>query len=265
MALVLKKIYTGYHWLIYENTDPRAENYIETSVSFLVGFIFLYHSVIRYIGPKLMKERKPFNITNILMIYNVLQILVNVWFMIKHSYIFRKIHHECIPIDFSTNEQSLLELSAVRHFFWLKMFDCLETVFFVLRKSFRQVSFLHLYHHSGMVIALWLATRSYGGGHSLIIGALNTIVHAVMFFYYLLTSIDPSWKKSIAFKRSLTQMQIVQFLYIIFSFGRILITPECPYPKLPCYLVTCQGFFMITLFADFYWKTYISTSKKERK
>lgn len=36
-------------------------------------------------------------------------------------------------------------------FFMLKVVDLMDTVFFILRKKNNQVTFLHIYHHAGMV------------------------------------------------------------------------------------------------------------------
>ena len=52
--------------------------------------------------------------------------------------------------------------------------------FFVLRKRDRQISFLHLYHHSTMFPLWWMGTRWAPGGSSSIPAAVNSSVHVVM-------------------------------------------------------------------------------------
>lgn len=44
--------------------------------------------------------------------------------------------------------------------YWLKVSEMSETVVFVLRKKWNQISFLHVFHHSVMVLLIFL------GGHS---------------------------------------------------------------------------------------------------
>ncbi|CAH0728025.1 unnamed protein product, partial [Brenthis ino] len=51
-------------------------------------------------------------------------------------------------------------------YYMLKVSELLDTVFFVLRKSLRQISKLHLHHHILMVIAAWAAITYYPGGVS---------------------------------------------------------------------------------------------------
>lgn len=42
------------------------------------------------------------------------------------------------------------------YFFLNKLSDLTETFFFLAKKSYRQISFLHLYHHVMVITAVWL-------------------------------------------------------------------------------------------------------------
>lgn len=55
-------------------------------------------------------------------------------------------------------------------YFLAKISELLDTVFFVLRKKDRQISFLHMYHHTVMPMISWGATKYYPGGHGTFIG-----------------------------------------------------------------------------------------------
>lgn len=48
-------------------------------------------------------------------------------------------------------------------YFLLKIYDLIETIFFVLRKKQRQVSFLHVYHHVMILSFTYLGMRSLPG------------------------------------------------------------------------------------------------------
>lgn len=61
------------------------------------------------------------------------------------------------------------------YFYLLKIMDLFDTVFFVFRKKQNQVSFLHVYHHGGMVMAVWLAVKYYAGGQNIILGMYNVV------------------------------------------------------------------------------------------
>lgn len=115
----------------------------------------------------------------------------------------------CEPIDFGTGKIPLLVADCCHTYFLLKVADLLDTVFFVLRKKQNQITFLHLYHHTGMVVLIWNATKFFPGGHSIFTGFLNSIVHVVMYGYYLVSAFNPEYKNNIWWKKYITQMQIV--------------------------------------------------------
>lgn len=109
----------------------------------------------------------------------------------------------------------------------------------ILRKKNSHVSFLHLYHHAGMVPISWgctkylpgttrfsklythvlwtNATRFYdvAGGHGTFVGFVNTFVHTIMYSYYLLAILRPPNKYGqIWWKKYLTMLQLVRIKMI---------------------------------------------------
>lgn len=60
--------------------------------------------------------------------------------------------------------------TIVYQYFIVKIIDMVDTVFFVLRKKQNQVSFLHVYHHTAMVLAGWIAVKWIPGGHLVFLG-----------------------------------------------------------------------------------------------
>lgn len=52
---------------------------------------------------------------------------------------------------------------AVWLYYIAKLTELLDTVFFVLRKKERQVSFLHLYHHTMMPICAFIGVKYFAG------------------------------------------------------------------------------------------------------
>lgn len=107
---------------------------------------------------------------------------------------------------------ALMIANASHTYFILKVADLLDTVFFVLRKKEKQISFLHLYHHTGMVVLTWNAAKYYPGGHSIFTGFLNSIIHIVMYAYYLVSAFNPEYKNNLWWKKYITQMQIVSWI-----------------------------------------------------
>lgn len=100
-------------------------------------------------------------------------------------------------------------------YFGAKLTELLDTVFFVLRKKENQISFLHLYHHSVMVIGTW-AMLKYWPSHSLIfIGFLNSLVHVFMYTYYGLAALGPNVAKYLTWKKYMTKFQLVSKIVFI--------------------------------------------------
>ena len=74
-----------------------------------------------------------------------------------------------------------------------------------------------------------------------------------MYSHYLATSLKmgkPWWKKYI------TQLQLLEFALLLFHFTQLLWS-DCGFPVWPAYVFIPQNLFMIILFGEFYYNTYI--------
>ena len=134
--------------------------------------------------------------------------------------------------------------------YWLsKLYELLDTVFMILRHRGRQISFLHVFHHSSItMLADWAYFIAPIPAVAPIL-AMNSTIHVVMYGYYFLTALRPlhdfTWKKRI------TQMQILQFLLgIAQSVVGYLYHGFCVYSIM-------YGFSMLVLFANFYYQAFI--------
>ena len=148
----------------------------------------------------------------------------------------------------------------IRHamlIYWISKFiELMDTVYMVLRHKRRQISFLHIWHHSTItLLADWAYTRSCWPAIVPIV-ALNSAVHVVMYGYYFLTALYPlhdfTWKKRI------TQMQIGQFLIaIVHGVYGYAYRGFCIYSVM-------YGVGMITLFSNFYYRAFLRPRKMSR-
>lgn len=249
-------------WVLETKADPRAEQLGLFMMSSPVNPVLLLAAYLYFIyklGPRLMANRRPFDLRIIIILYNFAQMLVNCFIVYEAvKVILYDIDWDCAPVDYSNDPKVLYQYRIYHVFFLTKMADLLDTVFFVLRKKTKQVTFLHVYHHTGMCMMIWVAIKFFAGGHGVFVGAVNGTVHAVMYCYYMLSAIDEKWKTNITFKKTITQMQMLQFFTFIIIYGRLLFKPDCAYPKFCSYFFVPQNIFMLTLFADFYRKTYLS-------
>lgn len=85
-----------------------------------------------------------------------------VWFYFQVLYqlsVFseRKINFWCEELDYSDSFLGIRSAQLSYCYFLVKLLDLFDTVFFVLRKRTRQISFLHLYHHVLILIGAYIA------------------------------------------------------------------------------------------------------------
>lgn len=91
---------------------------------------------------------------------------------------------------------------------------------------------------------------------------LNTLVHTIMYVYYLLSSIDPELKKSLWWKKYITQMQLAQFaIDFVHQLWPLVVVRDCPIVKVWNVIVLIQSVVMMYMFGNFYIKTYIKKPK----
>lgn len=141
-----------------------------------------------------------------------------------------------------------------------KIVDLLDTVFFILRKKNGHVSFLHIYHHSMMVAAMYVAVNFVPGGHSWLLAMINSLVHVVMYAYYLLASARPQLATLTDWKRLVTQIQMAQFVVLAGHYTYGVLQSDCGgYPRPALLIGVIQNGFMFLMFAEFYRKNYAST------
>lgn len=167
----------------------------------------------------------------------------------------------------------------------LKMADYMDTIFFVLRKQKSHISFLHLYHHSLMGLVGYIGVRFAPGGNGAILVLANTLVHTVMYTYYLLSAMPSTRAFAGRFKKHITQLQLViclwsptyfkysvhpllvcvlqfQFMCIGLHYTQAYVNVNCPFPSILCVGLILQNSFMTAMFADFYVRTYWREPKR---
>nr|XP_012221664.1 PREDICTED: elongation of very long chain fatty acids protein 7-like [Linepithema humile] len=262
MAVIIRELVKWYKYINEDLPDPRNNDRFMLSSPWptvtLLGF-YIYFVLDR--GPRFMARRQPFKLDRILQLYDLLQILLNAYLFYKALVLawLRDYSYFCEPIDYSHTPRATEIAKMVWVYFMIKNLDLLETVFFILRKKENQVSFLHVYHHIAMVMATWIAAKFIPGGHVTFLGLLNTFVHIIMYTHYLLTSMKVNTN---AWKKYITQLQLIQFFMIILHQIQLFWANDCGFSIWPAYLLIPQNIFMMILFWEFYYKTYIKKKQE---
>ena len=222
-----------------------------------VAICLTYYYFVKVWGPRFMEKRQPFELRRLMMVYNVFQVLFNGWMFFEAcqtGWNFSNLL--CKPIDYSDNPIAYRTIRVGYWFFISKFIDLLDTIFFVLRKKYNQITFLHLSHHGLVPIITCLGIRFLNGGNTHFCGFINAFVHIVMYSYYLLAAMGPRIQSIISkWKKYVTTLQIVQFVAVsMHSFTLFFI--ECDFPISFAYSIGLMEIFFLVLFLNFYRKSY---------
>ncbi|KAK9679019.1 GNS1/SUR4 family [Popillia japonica] len=201
-----------YNHVMNNFTDPKTRGWLINKPSLLVPVIAVYWIFCTQIGPQYMKNRPAYKLTRIIQVYNISQVIINTVLAVVGFFSVLHYNWICQPVDYSMDPREVRVSLIGWAYCVTKLVDLLDTVFFVLRKKFNQVSPLHLYHHIIMGGPFIYATNFYATGHPVFPFGLNAIVHILMYFYYFLASLGPKYHKYLWWKRHLTEFQIVQFM-----------------------------------------------------
>ncbi|KPI98123.1 Elongation of very long chain fatty acids protein 7 [Papilio xuthus] len=223
-----------------------------------------YLSFVLKLGPKYMESRKPFKLTTVITVYNILQV--------AYSCALLYIGHNLISTYGLLSSSCLMEAedtkwkvtTSIYYYFFAKVTELMDTIFFVLRKKYNQVTFLHIYHHSLMMWGSWVSLKyepSYG---TIFLGTLNSFVHIIMYTYYALSAF-PDLSKYLWWKKYITMMQLIQFMCIIVHAAASQFFSGCPPSYTLLMTIMLNAALFIYLFGQFYINSYRNTQKLSEK
>ncbi|XP_055772626.1 elongation of very long chain fatty acids protein 4-like [Salvelinus fontinalis] len=165
-----------------------------------------------WLGPKYMQNREPFQLKKTLILYNFSMVVFN-FFICKELFLAARAagySYICQSVDYSDDPNEVRIAAALWWYFISKGVEYLDTVFFILRKKFNQVSFLHVYHHCTMFTLWWIGIKWVAGGQSFFGAHMNAAIHVLMYLYYGLASFGPKIQKYLWWKKYLTVIQMVR-------------------------------------------------------
>lgn len=173
----------------------------------------------------------------------------------------------CQPVDwtYSHDPISMRMVSINWLFFFSKIIELADTVFFILRKKDSQVTFLHVYHHATMIINWWMAAKYVPIGQSFFVGMVNSFIHTLMYVYYALAALGPKWQKYLWWKRYMTKLQLAQFVMIVSHTGyNKFVRTDCDYPWLYNTITFYYTWSMMFLFSQFYYQSYVLPRRRQQ-
>ncbi|XP_046492413.1 very long chain fatty acid elongase AAEL008004 [Neodiprion pinetum] len=214
-------------------------------------------------GPRYMRNTKPYFLRTFLTWYNIFQIIYNTWIIYKLITAGWLTHLTvgCEPIDYSLDPMAVQQAEVTWWTMILKIIDLSETAVFVLRKKDRQISFLHLYHHVTTVLIIWISVKYFAGGMCTFPIMVNSMVHVIMYTYYMLTARGPRLRKIMSFiKPYITIIQMIQFCVLLVHASQAL-SSSCDVSTTAAMVYIINLFINLFLFIHFYRKNYTSQKK----
>jgi elongation of very long chain fatty acids protein 4 len=201
-------------------------------------------------------------------IYNVSQIMLCAYMTIEAGLLAHRHNYTLLPCNaYNTTNPPVANLLWL--FYISKVWDFWDTIFIVLGKKWRQLSFLHVYHHLTIFLFYWLNSHVNYDGDIYLTIALNGFIHTVMYTYYFIcmhTKVPETGKSlPIWWKSSLTMMQLIQFVTMM-SQATYLLGTQCKQTSLRVvfsYLVYILSLF--GLFSHFYVQSYSKPRKSKKK
>lgn len=177
--------------------------------SVVIGNAFYFCTI--FLLMKFMEKRERFNPKRFMIIYNAICVALATYCfvgMVKY-YILKKSPLFCSSVDFFSEDAK--HIAHVFYIFYVqKYWEFIDTFLFILRKSYRQVTFLHVYHHSSITVVVALFLHYYPAGDNCIPVLLNSFIHMLMYSHYLCSILGVKcWWRSL-----LTLLQLVQFVLI---------------------------------------------------
>lgn len=253
MGTLIGNITNYYHFVNDDLGDPRTQNFFLVSNPLPIMLImYLYHRFVKSWGPAYMANREPYNLKKVIVVYNIVQIILSSYIAIEClTLVYLPGYYSmwCQKINYDDTELERKVVRRVWAYYMVKVLDLVDTIFFVLRKKFNHVSFLHVYHHLGMCLLGFVGTKYVAGGHGVMLGFINSLVHTFMYTYYLISIVKPQWVR-FWWKKYITQIQILQFVLLILHFGHVIFEPSCEYPKWVSFAFLPHNIFILFLFTD---------------
>jgi len=251
--------------------DPSGQFGGFTKGWWLTDFSSAFHIVVAYllfvvIGSKVMNGLPALDPYPIKFFYNVSQIMLCAYMTIEAVFLAHRNGYSITPcVGYSQNSPPIANLLWL--FYISKVWDFWDTIFIVLGKKWKQLSFLHVYHHTTIFLFYWLNANVFYDGDIYLTIVLNGFIHTVMYTYYFICmhTKDKKTGKSIPiwWKPYLTLMQLIQFVTMM-SQGTYVLVTGCGSVSKP--IAATYVFYILSLFflfMHFFIQSYMTPKKKK--
>lgn len=258
-------IQESYDWALSVSDKRVADWFLMQSYTPTLVLTALYLAVV-WGGMRLMQNREPVKLHYTLFFYNMGLVALNfhIFYELFTATWRLGYSYSCQSVSFTDDPDEMRVAKALWWYYFSKLLEFMDTVFFILRKKNNQVSFLHVYHHASMFPIWWMGVKWVAGGQSFFGAMINSFIHVLMYSYYGISALGPEFQKYLWWKRYLTRLQLVQFVAGMVHAAQSLIL-DCAFPKWMQWSLIFYGSTILSLFLNFYFHAYIKAKPKSTK
>lgn len=242
-------------WEMFHNPELNKFALFNGGPWLLTLFVGSYLYFVLKAGPKMMENRQAYDLKPIIRLYNFGMVIFNAY-LFYHASPFLNFGLYCWGCKQALQPMVKESIPIVWLVLISRFFDFFDTVFFILRKKFTHVSFLHVFHHTVVPIGFWIGIKFAFYPVCCFIPYLNLVVHVIMYSYYGLSTFGPQVQKFLWWKKYLTRLQIAQFLIALVHSLQPLYLRQCTFPPLFVMGQTLGAILFLWLFISFYIKAY---------
>jgi len=245
--------------------DPRVRDWpvmnpVHTLIIIAVYLIAVFGLV------KFMEKREAYKLREFALLHNLHLTLLSLYmcvFTIKEA-IARRYSLFGNSLDSSATGNEMARMIWI--FYVSKIVEFVDTIIMALKKNNRQISFLHVYHHTSIFFIWWIICYYAPGGESYFSAALNSVIHVLMYGYYFWSTVAPKLPDGVKprpshpayWKEWITRSQMIQFtIMMIQSVCDLWITVPSKYPRFCVWILFYYMMTMLALFGNFYVRSYL--------
>jgi len=253
----------SYYTYLLSLGDRRVESWPLMASPVPTAVLTIAYLLLCRYGPCLMSSRQPFSLRPLVFLYNLSCAGLNFYIGAEIFLTSRQLSYSwlCQPVDYSDDPRAVRIAAALWWYYASKLFELLDSLFIILRKREKQLSFLHVYHHATMFPLWWIGAKYVAGGSSFLGAFFNCCVHVIMYSYYALSTLGESVRPYLWWKKYLTVLQMVQFVAALVM-GLNAIRIGCDFPMWMQYSCIAYMVSFLVLFSDFYYKAYMAGRKE---
>lgn len=259
MAAVLECLSDTFTYIV-ESGDPRSNQYPLVSSPIPVAASMALYVTFTLYAPRYFRHKAAMSLKPVLVIYNLCMVVLSAY-MFKEflvSWYLGSYNMKCQPMDHSRSPIAMRMVHVCWIFYISKTLELSDTVFMVVRKK-TGLTYLHVYHHCSVLISEWTLVKYCPSGHGTFHALCNCFVHTFMYTYYFMSSF-PTLKKYLWWKKYLTTLQMIQFVFVI-AHVLVGLYHHCEYPRGPAYLCLFECSTLLILFGNYYIQTYLKKQK----